>query len=59
MNLPHGNTQRDRYERIGIRAEGILRGAPWAEEHDTNDINENEDVEIEAARKLATQWSKS
>jgi hypothetical protein len=51
MNLPRGNTQHARYERIGIRAEGILRGAPWAEEPDSTDINENEQAEIEAARR--------
>jgi len=58
MQLPHGNTQQMKYQRIGIRAEGILRGAPWAEEPDATDINADEQVEIESARKLAADWSK-
>lgn len=56
MTFPHGNTPQAKYERIGIRARAIIEGAPWAEESDANDINEDEVAEIEAARKLAEQW---
>ncbi len=54
MTLPHGIENKQ--ERIQIRAEAILRGAPWAEMPDDTDINSEEAAEIEAARELAKKW---
>ncbi len=55
-NFQHGNNQQAISSRVSLRAEGILRDAPWATEPDPNDINLNEPAEIAAAYRLAEAW---
>lgn len=54
MELPHGKSNRIR--RIEIRAEAIIKGAHWALEPDSTDINHGEEAEIGAAKVLANEW---